>query len=310
MDIVTLKITIVNNYLSLKINDVEQEKYKINMYKNIHLDEIFDTPVLSRLWTKMCMTPCYIYFLYNVSNLNLRLKMCNIFNSNINNKTLLANLFFNKDDTTLTIDFLDTKLDTEINILIKIIVPSIRYSYLKTHNVWHTLTLKDGSKDGSKDSSIAILNYHITVMIKLSKPNPMFRLCRIDTIEDYDKKIKSFKMPLYDEKCQTNYNVIFDLYPTQSTHYILILSEIVNFHTTNSYKFKFDKECMKCINRIKGCELNMISKVQLCCECNIELIIKDIDKFINQHYMCLSIRTTDFPSYIKENFSTYPTITI
>ena len=300
MDIVTLKISIHNGYLTLKINDVEQQKIKTSGYSNLHLDEIFDTTSLSGLWKKMCKTPCYIYFLYNVSNLSLRLKMCNIFNSNINNKALLANLFFNKDDTTLTIDALDTKLDMEINILIKIIIPSVMEpSLIRTNNMWHTQTTKN----------IYIFNHLITAMIKLPKPNPMFRLCKINTIDDYDKKIKSLKMPLYDIKeHRTNYDVIFDLYPTQSTCYILILSEIINFHTTNSYKFKFDKDCMKCINRIKGCELNMISKVQLCCECNIELIGRDLHNFIGD--ISMSIKISDFPSYIKENFTTFPMITI
>ena len=301
MDIVTLKISIHNGYLTLKINDVEQQKIKTSGYSNLHLDEIFDTTSLSGLWKKMCKTSCYIYFLYNVSNLSLRLKMCNIFNSNINNKALLANLFFNKDDTTLTIDALDTKLDIEINILIKIIIPTTKCSILRTNNMWHTQT--------TKNIYIFTFTHDITAMIKLPKPNPMFRLCRIDTIEDYDKKIKSFKMPLYDSKeHRTNYDVIFDLYPTQSNCYILILSEIINFHTTNSYKFKFDKECMKCINRIKGCELNMISKVQLCCECNIQLINKDLHNFIGD--ISMSIKISDFPSYIKENFTTFPMITI
>ena len=303
MDIVTLKISIHNNYLSLKINDVEQEKCKTNGYKNLHFDEIFDTQSLTRLWTKMCNTPSYIYFRYNVSNLSLRLKLCNIFNSNINNKALLANLFFNRDDTTLTIDALDTKLDTEINILIKIIIPSTRCSIIKTNNMWHTQTTKDGL--------ISIFNHSITAMIKLPKPNPMFRLCKIDTNEDYDKKIKSFKMPLYDKKeNRSNYDIIFDLYPTQSNCYILVLSEIINFISRNSYKFHFDKDCIKCINRIKGCELNMISKVQLCCECNIDLINNDLDKFFGQSNLSLSIKTTEFPSYIKENFTTFPVITI
>jgi hypothetical protein len=229
--------------------------------------------------------------------------MCNIFNSNINNKALLANLYFNKDDTTLTIDALDTKLDTEINIIIKIIIPSKKISYLKTNNLWYNIT--------SKEHDISIFNYNISTQIKLQKPNPMFRLCKIDTINDYDKKIKSFKMPLYNQQRHgTNYDIIFDLYPTQSYCYILILSEIINNLTLNSYKFHFDKDCMKCINRIKGCELNMISKVQLCCECNIAVIRRDLDKFIGNNCYQMYIKIKDFPSYIKDNFNTYPIISI
>lgn len=303
MDVVTLKITIHNGYLTLKINDVEQkqEKCKTDGYKNLHFDEIFDTPNLSRLWNKMCKNRCYIYFRYNVSNLSLRLNMANIFNSNINNKTILANLLFNKDDTTLTIDTLETRLDTEINILIKIIIPSTIHSFLKTNNIWFT----------TRNNNISIFNHSITAMIKLPKPNPMFKLCKIDTIEDYDKKIKSFKMPLYDKKeHRVNYDIVFDLYPTQSNCYILIISEIINFISRNSYKFHFDKDCIKCVNRIKGCELNMISKVQLCCQCNINLIITDLYKFIGISSYNMTIKIIDFPSYIKDNFSTFPIITI
>ena len=304
MDIVTLKITIINNVLSLKINDIEQQQKEktIHRYVQLYIDEIFNTERLSRLWTKMCKSPCYIYFLYNVSNLDLRLNMHNIFNSNINNKTLLSNLYFNKNDTILVIDMLNINLDTEINILIKIIIPSKpMYPYIRTNNVWYTQPTSN---------YIFIINTYITAMIKLKKPNPMFKLCRIDTIEDYDKKIKSFKMPLYDKKQRTNYDVIFDLYPTQSLCYILILSEIINFHNTSSYKINFDKDCTKCVNRIKGCELNMISKVQLCCPCNIELIHKNIRKFIGQFYINFSIKITDFPSYIKDNFHSFPIITL
>ena len=273
-------------------------------YTNLHFDEIFDTPVLSGLWKKMCKNPCYIYFLYNVSNLSIRLKLCNLFNSNINNKALLTNLYFNKDDTTLTIDAIDTKLDTEINIIIKIIIPSRRCSHIKTNNTWCTNTTRD-------NDIFMFYNYNITTQIKLPKPNPIFKLCKIDTLADYDKKIKSFRMPLYTERRhRLVYDVIFDLYPTQSTCYILITSEIINIHTLNSYRFHFDKDCTKCVNRIKGCELNMISKVQLCCKCNIKLIQKDLDKFIgkNDYKMCIQIK--DFPSYIKDNFNTFPIISI
>lgn len=305
MDIVTLKISIINEVISLKINDIEQQQKKIlERYVQLYIDEIFDTARLSRLWTKMCKNPCYIYILFNVSNLGLKLRLYNINSSNINNKTLLTNLYFNKNQTTLTIDMLETKLNTEINILMKIIIPSEPLNpYMIANNIWHT--------QPSKSNYIFIYYKYITAMIKLKKPFPMFTLCRIDTIEDYDKKIKSFKMPLYDKKEQrTNYNVIFDLYPTQSFYYILILSEIINFHNTSSYKINFDKECTKCINRIKGCELNMISKVQLCCPCNIQLIHKNIREFIGQSDINLSIKITDFPSYIKDYFWSFPIITL
>lgn len=303
MDIVTLKISIVNNYLLLKINDKDQLKIKSSGYNILHLDEIFDTSELSILWKKMCKTPCYIYFRYNVTNLNIRLMISNIFNSNINNKALLANLYLNKDDTTLRIDALGTKLDTEINIIIKIIIPSLRCSYQTTNNIWNT--------NITRNNYIHMFNFcSITTQIKLQNPNPMFRLCKIDTLADYDKKIKSFRMPLYTERHRAIYDVIFDLYPTQSTCYILITSEIINNLTSNSYRFHFDKDCTKCVNRIKGCELNMISKVQLCCICNINLVKKDFDKFIDKNVYQMCIHIKDFPSYIKDNFNTYPNISI
>lgn len=295
MDIVTLKISIINDYLLLKINDKEQKKIKTYRYIDLNLDEIFDTPFLSGLWKKICSTPCYIYFLYNVSNLDLKLKMCNIYNSYINNKTLLTKLILNSEDTTLSIDILDTKLDTEIIIIIKIIIPSVRCSLVRTNSHWIQI----------KELELNMFNSNITAQIRLVKPNPMFKLCKIDTIDDYDKKIKSLKMPLYELKKnniynRSNYDIIFDLYPTQSSCYILILSEIINNHTSNSYKFKFDKDCTKCVNRIKGCELNMISKVQLCCICNIEIIRNDLDKFIGKSNYVIKIK--DFPSYINDNF--------
>ena len=75
MDIVTLKISIVGNDILININDMQHEKIKSSRrYFNVHLDEIFDTPKLSALWKKMCSVPSYIYFRYNVTNLNLRLK--------------------------------------------------------------------------------------------------------------------------------------------------------------------------------------------------------------------------------------------
>jgi hypothetical protein len=309
MDIITLKISIVGNDILININDIQHEKIKSSKrYFNVHLDEIFDTPKLSALWKKMCSVPSYIYFRYNVTNLNLRLKFCNLFNSGINNKTLLSNLFINKDDSTLTIDTLDTNRDVEINIVIKIILPTKRYSHLRTNNTWATI----------RDRYVEMFFFDITTQIKLTKPNPMFTLCRIDNINDYEKKIKSFTMPLYELKNnifkRLNYNVVFDLYPSQSNYYILITSEIINNITMKSYKFHFDKDCTKCINRINNCELNMISKVQLCCYCNVDLIRRDLDTFLDnnksdtRHKMCIQV--IDFPSYIKDNFNTFPFITI
>jgi len=315
MDVVTLKISIVKNDILININDQEQEKIKSSRrYFNVNLDEIFDTPRLSKLWKKMCTLPSYFYFRYNVTNLNLRLKFCNVFNSSINNKTLLANLLINKDDTTLSIDTFDTldkNPDVIINIIIKIIIVSKRYSYLRTNNSWLTI----------RDKKIDIFFFDITTQIKLTNPNPMFRLCKIDNINDYEKKIKSFVMPLYEQNEQNeqnykrlNYNVVFDLYPTQSNYYILITSEFINNITMKSYKFIFDKECTKCVNRINNCELNMISKVQLCCECNTNLIRKDLKKFFdydkNQMRIKMCIKVNDFPSYIKDNFYTFSFITI
>jgi hypothetical protein len=299
MNIVTLKILIVNKDISLKINDIEQQRYKISRHTHLHFNTIFK----SELWKKMCSKPCYIYFRYNVTNLNIMFKTYNIFNSSINNKTLLANVYLHYNNTILTIDALDTKLDTEINIIINIIIPSIRCSCLRTNNCWY-LTQMTQMYD-----NIPIIGDVITTMIKLSKPNPIFKLCKIDTLADYDKKIKSFKMPLYKEQNRSVYDVILDLYPTQSTYYVLIISEIINFHKTSSYKLNFDKECTRCINRIKGCELNMISKVQLCCPCNIDIIFSDIIKFIGQSDIHLSIKISDFPLYIKQNFNSFPIIT-
>jgi hypothetical protein len=228
--------------------------------------------------------------------------MFNNFISNINNKTLLSNIILYEDNTVLTIDTMYTKPDIEINIIIKIIIPHIKHHFITTNNYWIP-------SSSLGDNIIPIITGTFTSMIKLCKPNPMFKLCKIDTIADYDKKIKSFKMPLYNQQRNTNYDIIFDLYPTQSSLYILITSEIINNNKLNSYKFYLDKDCTKCINRIKGCELNMISKVQLCCDCNTQLIRKDLDKFIgknNDYHLYIKIK--DFPSYIKDNFSTFPII--
>jgi len=306
MDVVTLKISYYNKKLSLKINDIEQEiNIKKNKYIQLYLDEIFDNVSLHKLWEKICSKYPYVYFRYNVANLGIRLNICNTFYSNINNKTLLSNVFFKSDDTSLTIDALGIPNEIEINVLIKIIIPSIRFSNLKTHNNWFT-TNRD---------EIEIFYFGVTTtQIKLQKPYPMFTLVKID---DYDKKIKSFKMPLYKinngnktELKKINYNVTFDLYPTQSTNYILQLTEINNENTNNSYKLHFDKECTKCYNRINGCELNLISKVQLCCKCNIQMLQKDLSNFLGfDTYNKFSyIKIKDFPSYIKDNFHSFPTI--
>jgi len=310
MDVVTLKISYYNKKLSIKINDKEQEiNTKKNKYIQIYLDEIFDNVSLCKLWEKICSKSNYVYFRYNVANLGIRLKFCNVFNLNINNKTLLSNVFFKSDDTTLTIDALEIPNEIEINVLIKIIIPSIRFSNLKTHNNWFTTRTDD----------IEIFSLGITPQIKLQNPNPMFTLVRINRIDDYDKKIKSFKMPLYEKNNgnktalkKINYNVTFDLYPTQTTNYILQLIQINNENTNNSYKLHFDKECTKCCNRINGCELNLISKVQLCCECNIEMLRTELFNFLgfDTYNKRLYIKIKDFPSYIKDNFHSFPIIVL
>jgi hypothetical protein len=305
MEIVTLKYSIMNGkIMSFKINDTEQEKQKTkHSYMTQFFDELFDTPKYSSLWKKICSTRVHVYFRYNVSNLNLRLKTFNIFDSNINNKTLLLNKFFNYDDTTLTIDILDVNKDTEINIIIKIIIPAecngiFKSTYMKSTSINNHPYLKifEEIHDG-------VL---ISTLIKLTKPNPMFKLVKVD---DYDKKISSFKMSLYDisdkKYTKTNYEVVFDLYPTQTICYILILTKIINTLTNTTLNLFFDKDCIKCKNRITGCELNSISKVLLCCDCNQRIISNDISKFISNNINKCSIKINEFPSYIKDNFSHY-----
>jgi len=309
MEIITLKYSIMNErIISFKINDIEQEKIKLKQNcMTQYFDEIFDTPKYSSLWKKICSTRVHLYFCYNVTNLNLRLKTYNLINTHINNKTLILNKFFDHEDTSLLIDILDIKPDVEINILIKIIIPpSSKYCKLSkikwnSNNNFPYLKIFDGYRD----------DLIILPIIKIIKPNPMFRLVKTD---NYDKKISSFKMSLYDisdkKYTKTNFDIIFDLYPTQSICYMLILVKIINTSLNTSLNFVFDKECIKCENRIAGCELNLISKVLLCCDCNQKLMGNSTSKFIdsvfNGNNNCkLYVKINDFPSYIKDNFLQY-----
>jgi hypothetical protein len=140
-------------------------------------------------------------------------------------------------------------------------------------------------------------------MIKLLKPNPMFKLVKVD---DYNKKIFIIKMPLYyktEKKFKkSNYEVNFDLYPTQTNCYMLCLSKLANITTGSILNIILDKDCVNCNNRISGCELNLISKILLCCNCNLELMSKSLNNFLDLKSHTLSIKKDDFPSYIKDNF--------
>lgn len=285
MDIVTLKISLQNNKISsLKINDIPNN-CAIGV-KNFVFNDIFDTPKLSKLWNKLCSIPSYIYFRYNVSNLSIQLKLFNIYYFNINNKTLISNILFCNDSA---LRFISNSID-EINIIIRIIIP-----------IATTANLRIPQCESSRGGYITMFSSLITSIIKIKKPNPYFKFTQID---DYDKKIKSFKMPLYDVKNKkTNFNIVFDLYPSQSHFYALIPCEIFDISKNNSYKLHFDKDCIVCVNRINGCELNMISKVLLCCICNIKKLLNDLNKFIgNNIHMPMTINTNDLPANIKYNF--------
>jgi len=302
MNICTLKISLLGDKLIAKINDqYEYKKSNKSKYVHLYFNEIFSKEILQ----KITSSKSYIYFRYNVRNLNLQFKTANIYYKRINNKTLLANLLINKDESSLTIDSLDIDDKSEINIMIRIITISLIRSSLKTHNDWY-------SRKNELDKVIYQVDRKLCILIKLQNPNTFFSLVKVD---DYDKKIKSIKLPLYDmqmtndaDKCnyiKTNYTIVFDLYPTNTSNYMLLSSEIINQSNNNSYKLILDKECKKCLNRINGCELNSISKVLLCCDCYAEIIKKDLHRFFEcekNDYFDIVIKLEDFPSYIKENF--------
>jgi hypothetical protein len=297
MDICTLKISLFSDICLIKINDLyEYKKSNKSNYIHLNFDEIFCTSKLVEIFRKISSNKSYIYFRYNVHNLLIHLRVENKFYKSINNKFLLANVLIkNMNETQITIDSMyPLEINNEINILIKIITISKPYSILRTHSDWFT-----------SENSIFKTIYNtggLCVLIKFTKNNPFISLIKV---EDYDKKIKSIKLPLYDSKKKINYAVVFDFYTSYTNTYMLIISEIINISTNNSYKIILDKECTKCLNRINGCELNMISKVHLCCKCNSNIVQNDLNKFFNNKSYYMQINTTDFPSYIKDNFNSY-----
>ena len=297
MDICTLKISLFRDICLIKINDkYEYKKSNKTHYIHLNFDEIFSTSKLVEIFKKISSSRSYIYFRYNVHNLNIQLRIENKYYKNINNKCLLANVLIKyTNDTALTIDSMfPLEINNEINILIKIITIPKSCSTLRTLYDW----LPSGI--GSYKPFYTILG--LCVLIKLTKNNPFFSLIKV---EDYDKKIKSIKLPLYNSKKKINYAVVFDFYPTYTYNFMLIISEIINLSTNNSYKIILDKECTKCLNRINGCELNMISKILLCCDCNRYIVRNDLEKFFNNknYNFSMEINTNDFPSYIKDNFN-------
>ena len=83
---------------------------------------------------------------------------------------------------------------------------------------------------------------------------------------------------------------------------MLCLSKVTNIATGSILNIILDKDCVNCNNRFPGCELNLISKILLCCSCNLELMSKSLNNFLDLKSHILSIKKDDFPSYIKNNF--------
>jgi len=313
MDIHTLKLSFIKDYLtSFKINDQEISinKKKYQGYMKFFLDEIFTTNnTYKKIWNKICSSRCNLYFRYNSTKFaSLRIRSFNNYIKNINDKILITNLKFDKDDAELIVDISENNEEFEINLEIKFIIclgtESISISHFDRCCDNITLSADDGFTTFYNFTNEFIKGY-----ITFRNPNPFFKFIKID---DYDKKIKSFKLPLYDYSYQTkikkriNYSVIYDFYPTMTQFYFITPTKIVNDFTNEFYDILLDKECNRCKNHIRGLELNMFSKLQLCCKCNIEKVIDDIDKLgFFKSYKNICININESPAYIIDNFINY-----
>jgi hypothetical protein len=303
MDIVTLKISITcEKLLTVKINDDLQLNKKCYQIEIIDLYEIFDTSKFINIWKKICSQYVYIYVRYNCSNISLCIRYCNIGINLIPNKMLIPNIKLDKDETSIILNNNDINYD--LHIIINIFmnsnyfsVPKFKINYIGSRD---DIIIKDYNY-------YPIITRNITRFIFLKNPNRFFKLLNIT---DYDKKITSIKLPLYKYSnklteltkiTKSEYEAVFDLYPSQGQYYYLNLVKLINNLTNNSYNIIYDKECMECRNRIQNCELNMISKIFLCCECNKKIIYKDINTFIGKKNN-FAICSNDFPSYVH-NFT-------